>query len=378
MEKAENNIAFIRSAKNSYSVRLSVIIPVYNEEKNIKKCVESIIAQIQADDEILIINNNSTDRTLEICKNLQILNTNIYVYSEKKRGVSAARNRGLELARGSFVMFVDGDDYLPYGILSLLMKNAKNFPGKIVQGNILLEKEYLENVYSGEINQEAILESKYMQEIALYPIKYRKREKEWVLNSVYGVIGKIFPKAIISDMRFYEDTALGEDMLFYLETLHKTDVIIVLSNCVYVVNDHNSESSTRRINPMLAESVTVTVDRLIELCGKDEKMQENLNYQIFRHIEVGVLEQAEKVCMQKTVAEMTSYIKLHLEPRKEIYKKAYKVVLGRRFKEGIKRYILYYLAISFLKNEKYRSYCQFICTKEKIKRYKNGSAKKVN
>lgn len=378
MEKSENKSAFIEKSNNRYPI-LSIIIPVYNEEKNIEKCIRSILKQPYKDYEILIVDNHSTDHTLSICNRLQEENRNIFVCSELKRGVSAARNRGLKLAKGKYIMFIDGDDFLPSGILPLFMEKVGDGQDIIVQGNIVLEKCYLEMKQSKEMNQEVRRHSGYMQNITLYPAKYAGVENNWVLNSVYGVVGKVFPKKTITDLRFLEGVALGEDILFYLEALRRSGDIAVISDCVYVVNDHNTESSTRRINLKLADSVAVVTDRLVDLYdGSSAEVQENLYYQIFRHIEVGILGQIEKMSLQKSTAELTIYAKQYLKPKKNIYKEAYQVVLRKKFQEGVKKYILYYVPITLLEKEHYRLYCLYIRMKEKIKRYKNEHRQEID
>lgn len=378
MEKKENISAFIEDENVDHPM-LSIIIPAYNEERNIEKCIMSIVNQPYSNYEVLIIDNNSTDHTLNICNKLGRENKNIYVYSEFQKGVSAARNKGLKLAKGNYVMFVDGDDFLPFGILPTLIGKMEETQDAIVQGDIVPEKLYQEQGQLGKAYREEHRTSEYIQKVTLYSAKYAAKEKEWILNSVYGVFGKLFPKKIIADLCFHEDIALGEDMLFYLETLQRAREVIIISRCVYVVNDHNEESSTRRINPELADSVETATNRLIDLYDHlSEEVQENLYYQVFRHIEVGILEQIQKICLQKTTEELVSYAKRYLKFRKEVYIDAYKIVLKQRFQGGIKKYLLYYLPIVFLKNGHYRLYCSYIRSKEKIKRYKNECRKKIS
>lgn len=359
------------SVKSEKSIILSMIIPVFNEEKYIKRCVESIIDQMLLDDEIIIIDNNSWDNTLKICRDIEEKYENVHVYLEHNQGVSAARNKGLELARGNYVMFVDGDDFLPIGILSRLRSYIQQYPDKIIQGNIIPDTEY----FSGNFEESpmAVLKSsECMQKIALYPTKYKVTEKEWILNSVYGVFGKIFPQQLISTMRFEENIALGEDLLFYLQALNRTDMVVVISENIHIVNSSNTNSCTRRINPALADSVAVAADKLVEMCrGGDEELQEDIYYSIFRHIEVGVIDQIKKMCATKTLVEMKEYITRYAELRQDIYQKSYQVILKKKYTEGFRRYLSYYVPIIFLKNRKYFLYCICIDVKERFKQCRN-------
>ena len=108
------------------SEKVSVIIPAYNSEKTIKRCIESIILQNRADVEIIIINDGSTDETDSICKVLQTEHENIIYITKENGGVSSARNSGLSVATGEFVMFVDSDDYVDNNCFDTIDKYIKS------------------------------------------------------------------------------------------------------------------------------------------------------------------------------------------------------------------------------------------------------------
>ena len=92
--------------------KISVIIPVYNDEKYIKKCLDSIINQTFKNIEVIIIDDGSTDKTLEMCSEYATSDDRIVVIHKENGGVSSARNLGLEKASGELITFVDGDDYI--------------------------------------------------------------------------------------------------------------------------------------------------------------------------------------------------------------------------------------------------------------------------
>lgn len=106
-------------------VKVSVIIPVYNDEQYLEECLESVVRQTLEEKEIICINDGSTDRTPEILDKFQKENKNIIIEHQENQGVSAARNRGMELAKGEYVAFMDGDDYYPSDdVLEYLYHNA--------------------------------------------------------------------------------------------------------------------------------------------------------------------------------------------------------------------------------------------------------------
>ena len=94
----------------NYSKLISVIIPVYGVEKYIRECLDSVIKQSYENLEIIVINDGTRDRSAEIAKEYAQKDNRVRVYDYENGGLSAARNRGLELAQGDYISFVDGDD----------------------------------------------------------------------------------------------------------------------------------------------------------------------------------------------------------------------------------------------------------------------------
>lgn len=92
--------------------KISIIIPLYNSEKFLRKNLDSIFSQTYKNYELILINDGSTDGSLEVCKNYQKKHKNIIIKSQKNKGVSSARNEGLKIASGEYVMFLDADDFL--------------------------------------------------------------------------------------------------------------------------------------------------------------------------------------------------------------------------------------------------------------------------
>ena len=93
-------------------VKISVVIPVYNVEKYLEQCLDSVIAQSFEDIEVICVNDGSTDSSLEILKRYANNDSRIKIISQKNKGAGAARNVGIENAAGEYVYFMDSDDYL--------------------------------------------------------------------------------------------------------------------------------------------------------------------------------------------------------------------------------------------------------------------------
>lgn len=104
---------------------ISVIVPVYNVEKYLPQCIESILNQTCRDFELLLINDGSTDGSLEICERYRAQDERIRVFTQENRGVSVARNRGIELSTGTYLCFVDADDLVHPRYLEILLDGIR-------------------------------------------------------------------------------------------------------------------------------------------------------------------------------------------------------------------------------------------------------------
>ena len=104
---------------------ISIIVPVYNTERNINHCIDSILAQTFTDFELLIIDDGSTDKSGNICYEYYEKDTRIRIFHQRNKGVSCARNLGIENASGEYVIFVDSDDWLEIDALNILMNKKK-------------------------------------------------------------------------------------------------------------------------------------------------------------------------------------------------------------------------------------------------------------
>ena len=114
---------------------ITIIIPVYNSEKYLEKTIKSILEQTYNNYELILIDNGSTDNSAEICKKYQEKDERVKFYIQSKKGVSNARNRGIEKATGEFICFVDSDDYIEKDMLNSYMDiYIKYKPDLIVSG----------------------------------------------------------------------------------------------------------------------------------------------------------------------------------------------------------------------------------------------------
>lgn len=116
-------------------VKVSVIVPVYNVEQYLRKCLDGLVNQTLRDIEIIVVNDGTKDNSLEIMEEYAGKYPNVKIYSKKNGGLSDARNYGMQYATGEYIGFVDSDDYVETNMYELLYKKAKEEESDIVECN---------------------------------------------------------------------------------------------------------------------------------------------------------------------------------------------------------------------------------------------------
>lgn len=140
--------------------KVSVIIPVYNDEKYLEKCLNSVINQTYKNLEIILIDDGSTDGTAEICEHYKDKDDRIRILHKQNEGIGSSRNAGLSMATGDYVLFVDGDDWIASNHIEELYKLLKKNDADIAVGNF---EEYKQkgNVFTYWINEKQYFEKCY-------------------------------------------------------------------------------------------------------------------------------------------------------------------------------------------------------------------------
>ncbi len=110
---------------------ISVIVPIYNVDNYLEKCIDSIINQSYKNLEIILIDDGSTDDCGIICDKYKKNDERIIVIHKKNEGLSSARNKGLDIAKGNLISFIDGDDYIEHNMLATLKKNMEKYESDI-------------------------------------------------------------------------------------------------------------------------------------------------------------------------------------------------------------------------------------------------------
>ena len=130
---------------------LTIIVPIYNGEKYLNKCIDSILSQTYTDFELILVDDGSTDSSLSICKVYAEADSRVVVYHKENGGLVAARKSGLSLAKGEYIGYVDCDDYIEADMYEKLMSVAKEDGADIVTGDIIIDHITHSKVEKGNI-----------------------------------------------------------------------------------------------------------------------------------------------------------------------------------------------------------------------------------
>ena len=219
----------------------SVIVPVYNVEQYLEKCVNSILQQTYTDFELILVDDGSPDKCGEMCDEFAKKDKRIKVIHQKNGGVSAARNNGINIARGKYICFVDSDDWVSEKFLAGF---AEQIQKKDVDILICGVEKLLPNK-----NISYIFNSNNVMDIKKYLLT--NKWPLWVCN-------KCFNKKCFKDFSFPVGK-IYEDAYFLADILLQFDNIVCVEDSIYFYNCLNKNSNTNNMNSMKAyQGVEVT------------------------------------------------------------------------------------------------------------------------
>lgn len=225
---------------------ISIIIPCYNAEKTIKRCLESVISQTYKNIEIVIINDGSIDKTDSIIK--KYINDNrIKYYNRSNHGIGKTRNFGIKEATGEYITFLDSDDYLPNDAIDNLYKLAQKNKLDLVVSDYYVDNKNIKS-----------------EKIKSFPITNIKNNPNLIFDINLAPWNKLYKKELIENIKF-EENLKYEDAPFVIESIIKAKRIGKLDKetYYYVVNS-NSETTIRDERIFDIFKILDIIGRLVE------------------------------------------------------------------------------------------------------------------
>lgn len=256
---------------------LSVIVPVYNAENYLSYCVDSLLKQTYKKMEIILVENGSLDRSFSVCRRYAEREKNIKAYHLEDAGVSRARNFGIRQAEGSYVMFVDCDDYCEADYCARMLETVGKCGANCmpVCGFDRTQGYFVDGMKQTEAVEDAFEEISLNRLLDIF--------KRGMLNMLWN---KIYDRAVIleNNIQMREELSLGEDLLFNLEYLYKAGIerIYIDSKPLYHYVRSGRESLDNRYYKNLWELINLFLDEIKKYCGlwqiKDEDLYADIVY----------------------------------------------------------------------------------------------------
>lgn len=242
---------------------VSIIVPIYNAQDYLKQCLESIINQSYEYLEILLINDGSTDKSLEILKEYASKDERITLIAQENKGAGYTRNKGLKLCKGEFVLFFDADDYMKENAIELLLTKALYHNADIV---IAKSEEYFQKKHAFS---PCVLRTQFLPEKECF--NYKDMQK-YIFNFTVGWAWDKFYKKdfILKNELFFQEIPSTNDLFFTFTSLVLAVKISVLDYELFIHRREvasSIENSVRKDNPLLFYQV------LLDLRVKLEQIQ---------------------------------------------------------------------------------------------------------
>ena len=253
--------------------KITVIVPVYNVENYLRKCLDSIMVQTYKNIEIIVVNDGSTDTSGEICKEFSGMDHRIIYIEQENAGLSAARNTGLNNMSGDYVTFVDSDDWIEQDYIETLYKKIVEYQADIAVGNYYSYNED-EETYYFHIYADAYYEKVY-DNISIFENLYESHEmKSFALISAWG---KLYKAKLFDYLRF-DKGKLGEDGYFNQKIYLSVNKVVYLNKGLYAYRQRSGSITKTWTEKWMHALVDAMSERITLLA--------NLGYPLEKHLAV--------------------------------------------------------------------------------------------
>lgn len=223
---------------NSENSLVSIIIPVWNTEKYLPECLDSVLLQTYSNLEIILINDGSTDNSLKICLEYQKKDNRIIVIDKLNSGVSDTRNVGLKKASGDYVLFIDSDDLVLINHVELLISTAYKYKSDITIGG-------LSHFDDGEFIDITKIKNKDYESYQLSKVLTLKKI---IFHEGFSweIANKLYSKSCLNEVFFDINEKLGEDLSFFCKAILNSNIISVNINNTYFYRSREDSATKDR------------------------------------------------------------------------------------------------------------------------------------
>ncbi len=242
------------------NIKVSVIIPVYNSEKYLKQCLDSVVCQTLKDIEIIVINDGSTDTSLQIIQEYANKHKNIKTVNKQNEGCYKARNVGLELAVGEYVAFLDSDDYVENSIYEILYLKAKETDADIVSCGYRIS-------YNNKSKPVSLS----------YSIKHLEKTNNKLIGAENILLdavlwSRIFKRQLLveKEIKFHPDIYMADDAFFHLITMLNAEKTVYIPDTLYTYRISRGGSVTTSYNERNFDCIKVA-EKIMDYVKQENK-----------------------------------------------------------------------------------------------------------
>ena len=330
--------------------QISVIVPVYNSEDTLSRCLESLTNQTFKDFEVILINDGSNDNSINICEQYIRKDSRITLINTENEGVSSARNKGLKKSKGKYIMFCDSDDWIEENTLELLYNSIEKNNSDVVfsgfYGDLFLNNRIYKSV-TESISSDISCNVKELNNIFIYLFNTSR-------TAMQSPWAKLFKRDIIenNDLLFNTDMICYEDFEFNLKYLTQCESIVFLKNTMYhYVNKYNQSALERRKKDNLVYEISYTYEafmKFLDYIDADSDLRKYIYEYFYEAFLLPIQKLADsknKLCYnrQKEIMDILVNNKAFIDLNKNIDKKFYKILTK------LINYKCYRLSIFFIK-----------------------------
>ncbi len=229
--------------------KLSIIIPVYNTAEYLPRCIDSILDQTYPSFELILVNDGSSDNSGNICMAYARKDQRVRVIQKENGGVAAARNTGLDAATGSFVTFVDSDDWIEPDMYEQMMQTADRYCCDVVMCDCIKDFGYKQEIYthdirSGYYNYEQLKQEYYPRLLIMESIEYPPTISNWLILYRIRQSNSFYPSGLI---RYVEGVRYSEDLLFGAEIMLNAKSFYYMKEACYYHYCMNTASASHTL-----------------------------------------------------------------------------------------------------------------------------------
>lgn len=209
---------------------VSILVPVYNAEKYLRQCIDSILAQTYRNLQVVIVDDGSKDNSLSICQNYASKDPRVEVYHQENQGVATTRNQLLKKVKGDYVLFIDADDWMDIEMVSQLVSLSNTSKADMVMCDRVVNDEKPSEI-----------------ETKVFELDRRKAVEDFLYHKYFtgSLWNKLFKSKDLDGIEFHKEVSYGEDALFCWQILKKARTVTVTNKQPYHYRiNENSLSKT--------------------------------------------------------------------------------------------------------------------------------------